>query len=187
MRRFRDPRTGPFDAAIKTGRSDDAVEILKHRHSYWSGLIEENQRQSTDTADQDEIGIKEAFSFVTEGFGCLAVIAALLGFTAITTILLSVALIALIPVGLILFAGWAAMTARSVSMFRRSFRSYSSQVKGLCLECGYDNSGCDDAIQAEIDHGSGPELCPECATRWPGIPAATPQEMHRWHKAWFRR
>ncbi|GAB5495234.1 MAG: hypothetical protein Phyf2KO_03140 [Phycisphaerales bacterium] len=132
------------------------------------------------------VGVTESFILVAEGLQFVAVMGAVLGFVAIAAALFSIAFVVLIPLALLLFVGRAAIVLRAATKSRRSLSVYSSQANGRCHDCGYDISGCYDAIPSDLDLGAGPERCPECASFWPMVPEPTPVEMHRWHKTWFR-
>lgn len=187
MRRFRDPRTGPFERAFRTSELSVATDLLNDRHAYWSRALlqRESEKDEAWPEDHDLKGWVRIDRSPTVQF-----VVAVIAITAMVLFLHPVSMLLFVVVGLEVLKHYLKARARknpANRLLESKLDLYSRIRRGQCLDCAYDLTGCPNELRIESDHPIGPRLCPECASFWPRLPEPTPDEMHRWHKAWFRR
>lgn len=186
MRRGRDPRTGPFEEAVRTGNGQRAQEALQERLAYWQSFDAKKAEQKEEEAigSATLVGLLLSDALLTIG-----ILLGIFGFAA-AGVLGYIAILIGVPVVVVVLA-MVVMNA-----FRKKKASFLSSMNNLraqqirqkleCPGCGYDLSGCRDAVGIESAHRVGPERCPECGNAWPLVLDATPNEIALWHRGWFR-
>jgi len=186
VRRDRDPRTGPFEEAVRTGSDQRAQATLHERLAYWQRFDAKKAEQK----EEEAIGSATLVGLlVSDALLTIGILLGFFGFAA-AGVLGTVAILVGVPV-IVVALGFVAMNA-----YRKKKASFLSSVNNLraqqirqkleCPGCGYDLAGCRDAIEIESSHRVGPDRCPECGNAWPLVLDATPDEMARWYRGWFR-
>lgn len=199
MKRFRDPRTGPFEAVLRRGSADEIDTLLRDRHEYWSALVYEQEQESSSEPEKEKKKQKEKNAKYTLPF---LIVGSLYLVWLFFNLFMSLGPIALLYAGAVLlffllalgtFKMYGISAEQELKMsslipeVHDAKSRYRKMMQGGCLQCGYELTGCRDAMPVVPEGSLGPRRCPECAAYWPLVPEPTPEEMHKWHRSWFRR
>jgi len=160
---------------------------LAERSSYWRSL-----ETAKDAAKEEEKAVGSVtlvgmlMSDAILGVGALL---GIFGFAAAGVIGSIVVMIALPVLGItVAFLIFEKLQKKKASLLTgvNNLATQKLRLKHECPDCGYDLSGCRDAIETDAAHRVGPERCPECGAIWPLVLDATPDEITRWHRRWFK-
>lgn len=188
MSRDRDPRTGPFERAIRSVDLGEARSVLKHRHVYWSGVFDSNTGEQPKESEGPGLFAVAAMVAI-DGSLYLGLLFGVIGIVVVASALHVFAAIVATILVLGMFVAFGSYRVRQARRFIQSGmnrRLFELCIRGECPKCGYDLSKSRDEMELDSGVPLGPRRCPECGAFWPLVPDPTPAELSRWHRGWFR-